>query len=364
MTGYPPLAFQPIYKQKVWGGRSLETVLGRTIPAEAPIGESWEISGYRTDPSVVASGPLAKRTLPQLFAENQRWLVAPGGQYEEFPLLFKFIDAQDRLSVQVHPDDRQARVNGWGNFGKTECWYIVHAEPGSQTIAGFRRPVTVKEIEDAVRADSLRELLNFVNIQGGDLLLIRAGTVHANLSGTLLYEVQQSSDTTLRFYDWGRNAPDRPLHLEDCLKVVDTSYHAHHRIEPVALDSGADGVTCLCRVATRYFAICEFLFSKSQELLLPQVKSFRAVTGLGGHAVFDCGADAVSVDKGQSVMLPASVVTARVRADAGARLLVSWIPELASDIVKPARTAGASVELIEQLSGNPAKSELRGLIAA
>lgn len=354
----PFLTFAPIFKEKVWGGRLLGSVLGKPIPASRLIGESWEISGYGNDQSVVDSGALCGTTLGGLLESNAVGLLGSAPRTSNaFPLLYKFIDAQDKLSVQVHADDAQARANGWGQFGKTECWYIVHTQPGAQTICGFKRAVTIDEVRDAVHAGRIEELLNFFDIAPGDLVLIRAGTVHANLTGTLLYEVQQTSDTTLRFYDWNRHAPDRPLHVEDSLKIVDTSCHDRHKIKR-AIVSDAHGVRHSIRVATRYFALAEYEASADAEILLPQVASFCGLTVIAGHAELASQAESLCADRGRTVLIPADKKDVVVRATAGTTIIVSWVPDLATDVVAPLRAAGASDADIELLGGKPLRNDL------
>lgn len=351
-----PLAFSPIFKEKVWGGRRLQSVLGKSIPPEVPIGESWEISGYPGAASVIENGPMAGSSLPEVFSQFPKELVGDL-QCEEFPLLYKFIDAQDRLSVQVHPDNAQAQMNNWGRFGKTECWYIVDAPAGTKTIAGFKRDVTIEEIRDALSVNKLEELLNFIDIAPGDLVLIGAGTVHANLTGTLLYEVQQTSDTTLRFYDWARNDPNRALHIEESLKVVDTKYHDRHKIPPVEIEMLPE-VTSRVRVATQYFTLWEFSFADSGEFVLPTVKSFRGLTVLDGNLELQCGADSVSASRGKSLLIPGAAQNARVSAEKGTRFLLSWVPDLQADIIQTLRAQGISDEQIELLGGNPSRNDL------
>lgn len=360
---FAPLSFSPILKEKVWGGRQLGTVLGKQLPGQGPFGESWEISGFSGAPSVVESGPFTGMSLPELFQKDPTALVGSGVACTEFPLLYKFIDAQDRLSVQVHPDDTQAQHNGWGQFGKTECWYIVDAPEGTQTIAGFKRKVTIDEIREAITADALEELLNFVNIAPGDLILISAGTVHANLSGTLLYEVQQTSDTTLRFYDWARNDPNRPLHIEDSLKVVDTTAHDRHKIPAVSLELVPE-VTTSVRVATRYFTLWEFEFEKAGEVILPTVQSFRGLTTLSGSAEIRHGSTVSRADLGKSNLIPGSIGNISVAGEKGTRFLVSWVPDLSSDIIEPLRAAGISDDQIELLGGSISRNDLIPLLRA
>ena len=217
---------------------------------------------------MVADGPLAGTALGRLVAESADELLGKIETFGTFPLLFKFIDARDRLSVQVHPDDAQARENGWGEFGKTECWYVVDAKKDARIVVGFKENVTPKAISRAIENGSLHELLNSMPVKSGDVLFVPAGTVHAIMEGTVLYEIQETSDTTLRLYDWGRvdgAGKPRQLHVRDALTVIDTIAHdAHYRIPPITLEERG----CLhsyC-AACRYFAVERYRFLRAEEV--------------------------------------------------------------------------------------------------
>ena len=220
-----PLTFEPILKAKSWGGRRLETVLGKALPPGEEIGESWEVSDYPGDVSVVAEGPAAGESLRNLVERDAAEFVgrplrpAEGGR---FPLLAKFIDAKDVLSLQVHPSDEMAEQLGGGHRGKTECWHVVAVEPGSVMYLGLKAGVTREAFAEALRAEDRRRieaLLNPVEVHAGDFIHAPAGTVHAIGAGMLFAEVSQTSDSTLRLYDWGR-LPRRPTHIEAGLKAL------------------------------------------------------------------------------------------------------------------------------------------------
>jgi mannose-6-phosphate isomerase len=357
----PPLFFTPVFKGKVWGGRNLRTILDKAISPEARIGESWELSGYPTDMSVAADGPYAGKPLADIISARGKEILgtAFGGTW--FPLLYKFIDAQDKLSIQVHPDDAQARAAGWGAYGKTECWYIIHTEPDTKVIAGFNRPVTGPEIRERIASGTLVEVLNIMDIHDGDLIYVPAGTVHANQPGTFLYEVQQTSDTTLRLYDWSRNDPNRPLHIDESLSVLDMSHHDRHRIP--AIERASDrGVSHRLRVACRYFAIEEYDFHSSCEVRLPRRGSFRVVTVIAGTLSLAHDQGTCKIMKGQTVLLPWTVTKAIAAAEEQTRFLVSWVPDLQKEIIDPLRAAGVGDDAIELLGGNPLRNDLLPLL--
>jgi mannose-6-phosphate isomerase len=354
-----PIFFKPICKETLWGGCALRTRFNRPLPPDLPIGESWEIVSHRDDQSMVAAGPLAGVTLDRLVAEHPRELLGKIETFGKFPLLYKFIDARDRLSVQVHPDDAQARAGGWGEFGKTECWYVVDAPENGRIITGFARDVTIEEVRKAIETSSLHELLNFNPIKAGDVLFIPAGTVHAILEGACIYEVQETSDTTLRLYDWGRvdaQGKPRPLHVHDALTIIDTAAHEGCSIAPVSFQTRGYGHSY--RVACRYFALEQFDFSRDDEVILSARQSFRVLTVLSGRVHLHYPSGSSDVPLGATTLLPAVLRDVRVHGSAGTRIMVSWVPDLQNDIITPLQTLGVPDEAIERLGGFRQRNDL------
>jgi mannose-6-phosphate isomerase len=349
-----PLRCTPILKDKVWGGTALLTRLGKPASPDRLVGESWELSAHGQDISVVAEGPLAGQRLSELIAHDGMAYLGSRIRGDTLPLLYKFIDANDRLSVQVHPTDEQAVANQWDLRGKTECWYIVDAKPGAEIIVGFKPGVLPADIEAAVENNSLERLLNRFAVSPGDVLYIPAGTVHAIMDGTLIYEVQETSDITLRLYDWGRteNGKPRALHVKESLQVLETGYHEQHRIAPLTVDSGAPGVERRLRAVCRYFALEEYAFSRDGRAALPARDSFQVVTVVSGSAVVESPAGRLDAPLGATVFLPSSSAPIKLAAGRGAALLVSWVPDIESDIVSPLRAAGIAERHIAQLGGD------------
>ena len=203
-----PLRFTPILRRLIWGGRRLGTVLHKPIGNASDYAESWEISDYHDSVSVVENGPLAGSTIRELITWYGPDLLGSAlGSLEQFPLLVKFIDAHQDLSVQVHPDDAKGRRLA-SDSGKTETWVILQAEPGSAIFAGLKRGVNRDEFAAAIRSGGVAPLLHRLEPKTGDCILIESGTVHAIGAGVLLAEIQQTSDATFRVYDWGRVGPD------------------------------------------------------------------------------------------------------------------------------------------------------------
>ena len=217
-----PLKFQPIYKQMLWGGNKFLSLYDRTIPGD-DTGESWDLSCHRSGMSVVSNGAFAGKTLEGLLAEYPLEIYGSGAQPKQVPLLVKLIDANDNLSVQVHPNDDNAD-RAKGENGKTEAWYILAAEPGAKLIFGLIDGTTKEQFATLVASGSVEQVLRQVPVKTGDIISVPAGIVHALTSGVVVAEVQQNSDTTYRIYDYNRVGADgkgRELHVEAALRVID-----------------------------------------------------------------------------------------------------------------------------------------------
>jgi mannose-6-phosphate isomerase len=221
-----PLRFRPHLRPLVWGGRRLGEALGRHLPGPGPYGESWDVSDHAAHRSVVAEGPLAGRSLRELMETRRDDLLGPAGHLAAFPWLVKHLDAADRLSVQVHPDDEQAARLWPGEIGKTEAWFVLDAAPDGRVYAGLKAGVDEATLRRAVADGTAADCLHSFRPRPGDCLFLRAGTVHAVGGGVLFAEVQQTSDATFRLYDWGRvdaQGRGRQMHVEESLACIDWS---------------------------------------------------------------------------------------------------------------------------------------------
>ena len=225
INGLYPFKFKPILKEKIWGGKRIQTLLKHDIGGMERCGESWELSGTLDDESEFTNGFLAENNLNELLEVYLTDLVGEKN-YEKFglgfPLLIKYIDAQDHLSVQVHPDDDLAKKK-YGQNGKTEMWHVIAAEPGAGLYVGFNQKISKEQYVDAVASGVLHELLQFYPVAPGDTFMIPAGTVHAIGKGVLLAEIQQPSDVTFRIFDWNRvddEGNSRELHTEEALEAI------------------------------------------------------------------------------------------------------------------------------------------------
>lgn len=317
-----PILFQPILKDYVWGGRSLETVLNRVLPSQGVVAESWEISGHENGATVANNGFYAGKSLPTLVAELGVDLVGSRNQWAlergKFPLLIKLLDAQKNLSVQVHPDDAYAQANEGNELGKTEAWVVLHAEPGAEVILGVKEGTTPELFAQAIEAGDLEKHLHHVPVKAGDVVFVPAGSVHAILGGVVIAEIQQNSDTTYRVYDWHRQDPERPLHIESSLAVID-----FEQVEPALAEAEvvAEGREELCRCD--YFVI--------ERITLAEGEKFEGNCSGESMEIWGCiegvtaviGADfVVSLQEVRFSLLPASMGEFEVVAGGGGATLL------------------------------------------
>ncbi len=221
----PFLQFKPLYQERVWGGRALETFLGRKLSGLTPIGESWELVDRPEAQSVVSGGPWVGRTLREVMVEHAAAVMGPAWPAARpFPILVKWLDCRDRLSVQVHPP--ACLAGKLGGEPKTENWYFAQTDPGATVYAGLKAGVTRAAFEQAIVADTVAKCLERPAVRAGDSLLIHSGTMHAIDAGNMILEIQQNSDTTYRVYDWGRMGLDgkpRALHLAPSLACLEAN---------------------------------------------------------------------------------------------------------------------------------------------
>jgi mannose-6-phosphate isomerase len=312
------LILEPQYRERVWGGQRLK----RSSP---PIGEAWIAHG----PSVVSSGLHAGETLDALLAMFGADLAGASVARRfpmRFPILIKLLDCADWLSVQVHPNDEQARrLVGPNEFGKTEAWYFLEAEPGARIMAGVKPDVDRTALGAAIRGGSVRDVAQNVDIRSGDALLIPAGTLHALGPGLLLYEIQQASDTTYRAYDWGRpQSAGRRLHIEESVEVTEPVGPADRVHPEIAAGTGAAQA-----VGCALFDLDLVRVSPSTPWSSDTLgQSFNVLTVTEGTAEVACGSERVRLGKFETVLVAGSAGSYEVRA-AGERvsLLRATVPD-------------------------------------
>jgi len=300
-----PLKFKPILKDKIWGGPKLRDLLGKNASDKA--GESWEISGVEGDISVAENGFLAGNSLQEL-AEVYMGELLGDSIYErfgaEFPLLIKYIDAADYLSVQVHPDDAMAKERHQ-SYGKTEMWYILESDKG-QLIAGFNRELDQAQYLQHLNGGSLKEILNQEAVAPGDIYFMPAGRVHAIGAGVLLAEIQQTSDVTYRIYDWDRTddqGKPRELHTELALDAIDFSFHSSYKTPYQALNNSTVNA-----VDSPFFTTSVIQLDQPVEKDFNMIDSFVIYMCMEGAAGITYGKGEVeTIKKGETVLIPAEI---------------------------------------------------------
>jgi mannose-6-phosphate isomerase len=317
-----PLLMLPAFDPRPWGSHDLSPIYPNR-QFEEKIGEAW-LTG---DDCKVANGPFTGRTLAQLSEQYQRELVGDAARdARRFPLLLKFLFPHEKLSVQVHPDDEQARRVGQP-WGKTECWYVAHAKPGSQIALGLKPGVTVAQLEDAIREKRAEELLNWLNVYTGDMIYVAGGTVHTLGPGSVIIETQQQSDTTYRLYDYGR---PRELHLKEGLAAVKLNVCSGKVVRPAPAQIRGGNNRQAPLVAAPYFVVDLFEMKDAQELNTrddsgkSSAQILVAVEGCG--VVEAAGAEPVTVAKGDAVVVPASVERFVVRPQWTLEFLRACVP--------------------------------------
>jgi len=312
----------PGFDPRPWGTHDLSPIYPNRQFAEK-IGEAW-LTG---DDCKVANGPLAGQTLAQVSEKYQRELVGDAARdARRFPLLLKFLFPHEKLSVQVHPDDEQARrVNQ--PWGKTECWYVAHAKPGAQIGLGLKSGVTVAELEQAIEEKHAEELLNWLNVYAGDMIYVSGGTVHTLGPGSVIVETQQQSDTTYRLYDYGR---PRELHLKEGLAAVKLNVASGKVVRPAPAQIPGSNNRQAPLVAAPYFVVDMFELKDVQRLQTrddsgrSSAQIMIAVEGCG--VVEAAGAEPVTVAKGDAVVVPASIAEFTVRPQWTLELLRARVP--------------------------------------
>ena len=320
-----PLTFQPIFKERVWGGRNLERLYGKALPSNNPIGESWEISDRPGDVSVIANGPLAGKDLHWLMQHHAKELLgdaqSSGGR---FPLLIKILDAEEKLSLQVHPPAH--KVAELGGEPKTEMWYIVDAKPGAELYVGLKRGVTRNEFEGKIKTGEVADCFHRVSVKAGDVMFLPSGRVHAIGAGLVIFEIQQNSDTTYRVFDWNRVGLDgkpRALHIPESLASID-----FEDFEPKLIPGRTEpkeGARSFVR-----FLLNNSFFWVNEIDVWPTVPAsdfmelsagLRILGVLNGRIVVTDGNETVALKAGDFCLVPASVKSANVRYEIDSKFL-------------------------------------------
>lgn len=295
----------PSVADNIWGGTRLIEEYGIKTDKN-PAAEAWVLSCHPAGPSTVQNGKYEGKTLQEVYLEDKSICGKKGENYEFFPLLIKFIDAKQNLSVQVHPDDEYAmRVEG--EYGKTEAWYILDCDPDAELILGFNREVSVEEFKEAAKSDAMMDICNKIKVKKGDLFFIESGTMHAICKGILLAEVQQNSNTTYRIYDYGRLGNDgkpRELHVDKAADVT-------KRCPPVIADSSERKTETFDNAKRAELTRCDLFAMFKLDVdgsytATADDESFVSLLCLEGEGKVICGDTTLSFVKGESIFIPAS----------------------------------------------------------
>lgn len=303
MLNYP-LKFEPILKQKIWGGNKLRSLLNKSSQM-ANLGESWEISGVENNISVVQNGALKGKALNELIDINGSDFLGKTifEQFgKEFPLLIKFIDANTALSVQLHPNDDLAKSRH-NSFGKTEMWYIMQADEGAEINVGFKETITLEEYLDHLNSGKITHLLNFEKVNKGDSFFINTGKVHAIGAGVLLAEIQQTSDITYRIYDWDRTDVEgnpRELHTELAVDAIDFEKKDDFRLKYEKINNTPSNVARCEYFTTNYLPVKGEVTRDFKEK-----DSFVIYMCVSGKTQISTNGNSEIIEQGQTILIPA-----------------------------------------------------------
>lgn len=325
MSALYPLKFKTIFKDKIWGGEKIKTVLGKDFEPLPNCGETWEVSGVKGDISVVAEGELAGKALTDLL-EEYKGELAGNKIYEkfgnEFPLLIKFIDANDDLSIQVHPDDELGRKRH-NSFGKTEMWYVLQADEGATLISGFNQQVDEKLYVDKLNSGHLTDILNKEQVAQGDIFFLPAGRVHTIGKGLLIAEIQQTSDITYRIYDFDRvddKGNKRELHTEEALAAIDYKVYPEYKSNyPQKKNEIMEAVTC------QYFTTNVLNFDESTNRNYADLDSFVIHVCVEGSYNLVYNDEKYSVTKGDCVLIPNAIKNVQLETTSNFKILETYV---------------------------------------
>ena len=291
-----PLKFKPIYKERIWGGQKLKGVFGKDIPAGVKIGESWELTDLPDDKSIISNGWLAGKSLRSTIEKYPKEITGDENFPSPFPLLIKFLDAEDILSVQVHPDAATCKRMGKGE-PKTECWYVISATTDAIIYKGLKKGVTRDEFAEAIEKGSVEEMLKKVPVEAGQCHFLPAGTAHSIGAGLLIAEIQTPSDTTYRVFDWNRldeRGESRPLHIDEALESINFE------------DCGELAIATIGRLAdSEFFKIDKGHQIKNCELLLSPGKMKVLIILSGSGTITETQGNSVDFEQGDCIVVPA-----------------------------------------------------------
>lgn len=343
-----PLTFEPVIKDYIWGGKELERFYG-SLPYDKAA-ESWQASCHPNGVSTITNGPLKGKKLPQVIDVWGGSIVGTRFEGKKYPLLVKIIDAHEKLSVQVHPDDEYAFAHE-NEMGKNEMWYIISAKPGAYIYYGLNEGVTKEQFAEAIHAGTVEDLLYKLPVSAGDAVYIPAGTVHAICEGIMILEIQQSSDATYRVFDYNRKDADgnpaRPLHIDKALGVINFSKAENKKQKGIKVQVG-EKVFKTILAANKYFA-AELWDVDGMVLSRSDRRKFFIYTVIHGSAEFENNGEVTTVPAGYSVLIPSSLGSYEIMGNF--RAVKSYVPDLDEDIYEPLILQGFSREYISECIG-------------
>ncbi|HEV3154201.1 MAG TPA: type I phosphomannose isomerase catalytic subunit [Candidatus Baltobacteraceae bacterium] len=340
-----PLILKPKLSPAIWGGDSLVRMYGKDGDSAAKIGESWEC----WDENAVVNGPLAGKTVAQLRAELRSELLGDLDPDRIFPILTKIIDARDSLSVQVHPDDAYARRVEHQQNGKTECWYVIDAQPGAQLVMGWTRDTTREEYERRVADGSLGDILHRVSVKPGDAFYIPAGTLHAIGAGIVIFETQQASDLTYRIFDWNRVGADgkpRQLHVQKAADVLD--YRESHTGALIDLAYASEGFTRTILIADTHFLVERIAATETPATMHTHNRPL-IIMALDPGLRLSCDGGSVELQAYQTALIPAAANALAIHAAGQSGHFLCVTPPASIDAVaRRLRDAGVAAPVIDR----------------
>ena len=320
-----PLKFKTIFKEKIWGGAKLKSELNKNFSPLPNCGETWELSGVENNISIVKDGELKGKSLVELIETYKEQLVGNSiyQQYgKEFPLLIKFIDANQDLSIQVHPDDKLAKERH-NCLGKTEMWYIMQSDEGAKLVSGFNKELNKQEYLEKFKNKKLSTLLNYEKAMVDDVFYIPAGRIHTIGKGILLAEIQQTSDITYRIYDFDRkgvNGNLRELHTEEAVDAINYQFHENYKLKYTTTLNKLNTL-----IKAKYFTANKLHFNCEKERNYNSLDSFVIYICLEGEISISCKNDKVILKKGDVILLPASINNAILKPFSEAKILEVYV---------------------------------------
>lgn len=321
-----PIKFNPIFKDKIWGGQKIRTILNKDFTPLPNCGESWELSGVQGDQSIVSNGHLKGQSLKDIISTYTDKLLGKKVYQKygkEFPLLVKFIDANEDLSIQVHPNDEFA-LKRHNSFGKTEMWYVIQADEEATLISGFNQPIDRKTYIDYFKKGKITDVLNTEKVRAGDVFFIPAGRIHTIGKGLLIAEIHQTSDVTYRIYDFDRvddKGNKRDLHLEEALDVIDYNFYSEYKSAYLNQED-----TAVHLVESLYFKTNKYNLTKPFKRNFNNLDSFLIYICLDGMGDISYSNGKISLQKGDVILVPSDIKEVFITPNNTLNLLETYIP--------------------------------------